>query len=324
MNEVGLIFSGPKTQPEAELWIQNMENHFGSNLVSRKNEVSYALQYFEGSAATWWQIHQAIQGWNGARTWEEFKKTLTRSRLIRKHHDIPRNKPCACKICGEIGHTQEEHKDGCPHCEEKHPAEECPTSQVTCFLCEGTTHYPTQCHIYPMVQQTIQEQEEGMKEALREVMKEPVMKECVEDPDGEGLNRFYSNACYSCGEEGHFSQYCTKERKEYLGYFPTEAVEFDPQGIECLIRTKKTRKRKQRHPQNNPISAKRDKSHITCFECKDVGHYANHCLERKQGTQGAGTISKKPKDLSKVMCFHCKEAGHYATKCSYKKEAGVE
>ena len=87
---------------------------------------------------------------------------------------------------------------------------------------------------------------------------------------------------------------------------------------------KKPRKRKQRHPQNNSISAKRDKSHITCFECKDVGHYANHCLVRKQGTQGAGTISKKPKDLSKVMCFHCKEAGHYATKCSYKKEAGVE
>ena len=65
-----------------------------------------------------------------------------------------------------------------------------------------------------------------MKEALREVMKESMMKECVENPDGEGLNRFYSNACYSCGE-GHFSQYCTKERKEYLGYFPTDAIEFD-------------------------------------------------------------------------------------------------
>ena len=126
------------------------------HLVSRKNEVSYALQYFEGSAATWWNMHQAIQGFNGARTWEEFRKTLLRSRLIRKHYDNPKKKPCACKICGEIGHTQEEHKDGCPHCEEKHPAEECPTSQVTCFFCEGTTHYPAQCHIYPTVQQTIQ------------------------------------------------------------------------------------------------------------------------------------------------------------------------
>ena len=84
-----------------------------------------------------------------------------------------------------------------------------------------------------------------MKEALRESLRKPMMKEDVDDPDGESLNRFYSNACYSCGEEGHFSQYCTKERKEYLGYFPTEAIEFDPQGIECKIRTKKTRKRKK-------------------------------------------------------------------------------
>ena len=87
---------------------------------------------------------------------------------------------------------------------------------------------------------------------------------------------------------------------------------------------KKPRKRKQRHPQSNPISAKRDKSHITCFECKDVGHYANHCLERKQGTQGAGTITKKPRDMPKVICFRCKEAGHYATKCPDKVKAGAE
>ena len=58
MNEVGLIFSRPKTQPEAELRIQNMENHFRSNLVARKYEVQYALQYFTKSAATWWKMHQ--------------------------------------------------------------------------------------------------------------------------------------------------------------------------------------------------------------------------------------------------------------------------
>ena len=87
---------------------------------------------------------------------------------------------------------------------------------------------------------------------------------------------------------------------------------------------KKTRKRKQRHPQNNPISAKRDKSHITCFECKDVGHYANDCLERKQGTQGAGTITKKPRDMPEVICFRCKEAGHFARDCSNHEKAGAE
>ena len=151
MNEDGLVFSGPITQLEAELWIQNMENHFRSNFVARKYEVQYALQYFTKSAATWWKMHQAIQGCNGAKTWEELKKTLLGSHLIRKHGDNPKKKPCACKICGEIGHTHEEHNDGCPHCEGNHQYGECPTMKVTCFLCEGTPHYPAQCHIYPKV-----------------------------------------------------------------------------------------------------------------------------------------------------------------------------
>ena len=92
-NEDGLVFSGPMTWPEAELWIQNMENHLENNLVARKYEVQYALQYFTESAATWWKMHQAIQGCNGAKTWEEFKKTLLRSRLIQKHCDNQMKKP---------------------------------------------------------------------------------------------------------------------------------------------------------------------------------------------------------------------------------------
>ena len=43
-----------------------------------------------------------------------------------------------------------------------------------------------------------------MKEALRESLKEPVMKDDVNDPDGESLNRFYSNACYSLEKEDIF------------------------------------------------------------------------------------------------------------------------
>ena len=87
--EAGLVVSGPMTQLEAEIWIQNMENHFGSNLISRKYEVEHALQYFTQSAAIWWKMHHAIQGFSGAETWDEFKNTLLRSRLIQKCYDKP-------------------------------------------------------------------------------------------------------------------------------------------------------------------------------------------------------------------------------------------
>ncbi|KAE8819184.1 hypothetical protein D1007_02938 [Hordeum vulgare] len=183
-----------------------------------------------------------------------------------KCYDNPKEKTCACKIGGEIGHTQEEHKDGCTHCEENHPAEECPSSQVTCFLREGTTHYPAQCHIYPKVQQVVKQQKKAMEETLKKkILEEPVMNENIEDPDGQGLTRFFSNACYSCGEEGYFSTDCMKESHEYLGNFSTEKVEFDPLEIEELTRIKNSGK-KRKYTRKGQISAGKDDLMLgSCF-----------------------------------------------------------
>ena len=77
-----LIFSGSMTQLEMEQWIQNMEDDMKNNTIAGKDMVQHALQYFAKGAATWWRMYQAINGWQGAITWEEFKLTLLRSRLV--------------------------------------------------------------------------------------------------------------------------------------------------------------------------------------------------------------------------------------------------
>ncbi|KAE8792594.1 hypothetical protein D1007_32897 [Hordeum vulgare] len=196
-----------------------MENHFGNSLISWKYEVEHALQYFTQSAAIWWKMHHDIQGFSGAETWDKFKKTLLRFHLIQKCYDNPKEKTCACKICGEIGHTQEEHQDGCTHCEENHPAEECPSSQVTCFLCEGTTHYPAQCHIYPKVQQVVKQQKDAMKETLKKkILEEPVMNEYIEDPDGQA-------AMEAIRQIGEILEARPRHTQEYLSEVRAEMME---------------------------------------------------------------------------------------------------
>ena len=73
MNEDGLVFSGPMTHLEVAQWVQNMEDHMKEYRIEGEYMVPYTIRWITQGATTWREIHQAIQGWNGARTWEEFK-----------------------------------------------------------------------------------------------------------------------------------------------------------------------------------------------------------------------------------------------------------
>jgi hypothetical protein len=58
----------------------------------------------------------------------------------------------ACKSCGEIGHTYKGCCEQCPYCDTSHLVGECPMAHITCFLCDGINHVPSECKFYPTVQ----------------------------------------------------------------------------------------------------------------------------------------------------------------------------
>ena len=63
-------------------------------------------------------MYQTINGWQGVTTWKEFKLTLPKSWLVSqklKPYGKDMKKPCAYKLCGEIGHNHKENKDEYPH-----------------------------------------------------------------------------------------------------------------------------------------------------------------------------------------------------------------
>src|SRR4051812_43844687 len=69
-----------------------------------------------------------------------------------------------------------------------------------------------------------------------------------------------------------------------------------------------------------PKKKKKDISQLQCFKCKEMGHYASECPEKKKRQEDKQKLVKPKirKDFSQVMCKHCKELGHYANYCPGK------
>jgi cellular nucleic acid-binding protein len=220
----------------------------------------------------------------------------------------------ACKICGEIGHTSKECCEQCPHCDTSHPNGECPVTHVSCFLCEGTTHVPAQCHLFPKVQRMNQQAKDGICQSIGKIHDDTGIKIKGESEVKlhETTLAFTTKCCYTCGEEGHISSNCTRKRER----LPTYVVEFEDQELEDLLALGKPKKKKKRR--NN--SKEKEISQVLCYNCKEPGHYASHCLGKKKNKAKEQEEEKCTlnKDSSQVECHECQKLGHYSWDCLEK------
>ena len=219
--------------------------------------------------------------------------------------------PRACKICGEIGHLSKECHDEWPHSDASYLDKGYTITQVTCFLCEGTTHILAQCQLYSMVQEVSQQVKDGMYRLLKRSAR-------VQEHKEEAKQDTSLITCYTCREMGHYSWDCP-EKKYGDGI---KANQFQEGQINHVQIENEARLRT--HP-NTKVTTK------CCYSCEEEGHFSRDCSIKRTTRFPIVEVDydeedykdlfpkerpkKKKKDLSHIECYKCKKTGHYISDC---------
>jgi hypothetical protein len=90
-------------------------------------------------------------------------------------------------------------------------------------------------------------------------------------------------------EEGkeHLSRNCSRKRER----FPTAIVEYGENEVRELLALERPQKKK-------------DNSKLMCFNCKELGHYANKCPKKDNKANSPGSVKK---NLNHITCYTCKQ-----------------
>jgi hypothetical protein len=109
-----------------------------------------------------------------------------------------------------------------------------------------------------------QQAKDGLSQLLGKTQEDGRSKMKVEDKVPETTFNHTTKCCFSCEEEkGHLSRNCSRKRER----FPPAIVEYGEMEVRELLAFEGPKK-------------KMDKSKVLCFNCKELGHYADKCPER--------------------------------------------
>jgi hypothetical protein len=118
----------------------------------------------------------------------------------------------------------------------------------------------------------------------------------VETKDVKATPDVTTKRCLAGGKQGCLSRNCSRKREK----FPTAIVEYGEMEVRDLLALERPKKKK-------------DNSKVLCFNCKELGHYANKCPERDNEANKHGNVKK---NLNHITCYTCKQQGYYLSQCT--------
>jgi hypothetical protein len=120
----------------------------------------------------------------------------------------------------------------------------------------------------------------------------------VEAKDKEEVPDTTTKSCLTNRKQEHLPGNCTKKRER----FSTTIVEYQENKVRELLALELPTKKKKKKKMNEG-----DTSTVQCYNCNELGHYANKCPEPKQ-----------PRGIDLVICQSCNQKGHCARRCPEK------
>jgi hypothetical protein len=115
-------------------------------------------------------------------------------------------------------------------------------TQVTCFLCDGIDHVPSEYKFYFTVQQMNQQAKDRLNQLLARTPENKRPKAKVEAKDKEEAPDTTTKSCLTGKKQEHLHGNCTKKRER----FPTTVVEYQENEIRDLLALELPTKKKNK------------------------------------------------------------------------------